>query len=92
MTTVGAHGHMSRGLDLGGLARKKRGHQRSGIREDSKPRHQELRNSETGSPEITELKFRTPEKHRARQNSENFVKLKYLSFLFILIMNVADCS
>jgi hypothetical protein len=43
-------------------------------------------------PKYRKLKFRTPEKHRARQSSENFVKLKCLSFLFVLIINVVDCS
>jgi hypothetical protein len=72
MTTVLAHGHMSQGLGSGELARKK-GYRRSGIREDSKPRRQELQNSETRSPEITELKFGHPkniEPYRTQKTCE----------------------
>jgi hypothetical protein len=42
-------------------------------------------------PKYRKLKFRTSEKHRARQSSENLVKLKCLSFLFVLVINVVDC-
>jgi hypothetical protein len=75
MTTVLAHGHMSQGLGSGGLARKK-GHRRSGIREDSKPRHQELRNSETGSPEITEIEVSDTRKTQSHTELRKLVKLK----------------